>query len=182
MGQDVIGRGGPWGKVPSGQNPSLSPAPFLFSHSLFSLEIARKFFFFFLIRTQLIYNVVSVSVYSIVTQSYMYIFSFSHTSFHHGLSQETGYSSLCCTVGPHCSSILNIMVCIYQPLPVHPTSSLLPPGKYKSVLHFCNLFCFVDRIICVIFQILHVISIVFIFLFLTYFIQYENPYLLPCCS
>ena len=36
-------------------------------------------------------------LYSIVAQSYIYIHSFSHTIFHHGLSQETGYSSLCCT-------------------------------------------------------------------------------------
>ena len=28
--------------------------------------------------------------------------SFSHIIFHHGLSQETGCSSLCCTVGSHC--------------------------------------------------------------------------------
>ena len=41
--------------------------------------------------------------------------SFSHIIFHHGLSQETGYSSLCCTVGPHCLSILNVIICIYWP-------------------------------------------------------------------
>ena len=35
--------------------------------------------------------------------------------FHYGLSQEIGYSSLCYTIGPCCLSILNIIVCIYQP-------------------------------------------------------------------
>ena len=40
-----------------------------------------------------------------VMQSYTYIHSLSHILFHHVLSQETGYSSLCYTVGPHCLSI-----------------------------------------------------------------------------
>ena len=38
-----------------------------------------------------------------VIQSYICTHSFSHTIFHHVLSQEVGYSSLCCTVGPQCS-------------------------------------------------------------------------------
>ena len=50
-----------------------------------------------------------------MTQSYIYVHSFSHTIFHHVLSQESGYSSLCCTVGPHCLSILTVIVWIYQP-------------------------------------------------------------------
>ena len=52
-------------------------------------------------------------LYSKVTQSYIYTHSFSYISFLHGLSRETGYSSLCCTVGPHCLSIINVIVCIY---------------------------------------------------------------------
>ena len=39
---------------------------------------------------------------------------FSHTIIHHILSQEVGYTSLCYTVGSHCLSILNVIVCIYQ--------------------------------------------------------------------
>ena len=35
--------------------------------------------------------------------------------FHLGLSQEIGCSFLCYTVGPHCLSILNVIVSIYQP-------------------------------------------------------------------
>ena len=35
--------------------------------------------------------------------------------FHYDLFQEIGYSSLCCTVGPYCLSILNVIVGIYEP-------------------------------------------------------------------
>ena len=42
-------------------------------------------------------------------QSYIYIHSFSRTIFHCVLSQEIGYSSLCCTGGPHCLSILKFL-------------------------------------------------------------------------
>ena len=52
-------------------------------------------------------------LYNKVTQSYKYTHSFSHTIFYHVLSQEIGYSSLCCTAGPHCLSILNVIVCIH---------------------------------------------------------------------
>ena len=55
-----------------------------------------------------------VLLYSKVTPSYIYIHSFSHTIFHHSLSQETGYGSLCCTVAPCCLSFLNAIVCIYK--------------------------------------------------------------------
>ena len=44
---------------------------------------------------------------------YIHTHSFSHNVFHHVLPQKTGYSSLCYTVGPHCLSILNGIVCIY---------------------------------------------------------------------
>ena len=54
------------------------------------------------------------------TYIYIYIYmekdthtSFSYVNFHYGLSQEVSYSFLCFTVGPHCLSILNIIVCIY---------------------------------------------------------------------
>ena len=47
-------------------------------------------------------------LYSKVTQSYIYMYSFSHIIFHHVLSQEIEYNSLCCTAGPHCLSILNV--------------------------------------------------------------------------
>ena len=53
---------------------------------------------------------------------------FSHTIFRQGLSQETGYSSLCCTVGLHCLSILNGIVCIYHPKKV--LNNCLPVTKH----------------------------------------------------
>ena len=43
------------------------------------------------------------------------LFIYIYTLFHYGLSQEIGYSSLCYTVGRCCLSILNVIVCIYQP-------------------------------------------------------------------
>ena len=43
-----------------------------------------------------------------MTQSYIHIHSLSYIIFHHGLSQETEYSSLCYTIGPHSLSILNV--------------------------------------------------------------------------
>jgi len=50
-------------------------------------------------------------LYSVVTQSYVYIHSFSHITFYHVLSQEIGYSFLCYVVGSCCLSILNVTVC-----------------------------------------------------------------------
>ena len=44
---------------------------------------------------------------------HIHIYSPSYIIFHHGPSQETGHSSLCYTVGPHCSSTLSVIVCIY---------------------------------------------------------------------
>ena len=52
-----------------------------------------------------------------VTQSYIlyiykciYIQSLSYVVFYHGLSRETAYSSLCCTVGPHCFSEVSLVL------------------------------------------------------------------------
>ena len=44
-------------------------------------------------------------------QLHINICFFSH--FHYGSSEDMGSSSLCSTVGPYCSSILYIIVCIY---------------------------------------------------------------------
>ena len=50
-------------------------------------------------------------LYSKVTSSYLYMHSLSHIIFHHVPSKETGYSSLWCTLGPRCLSILSVIVC-----------------------------------------------------------------------
>ena len=57
--------------------------------------------------------------------------------FHHGLSQDIEYSSLCYRAGPCCLSILNVIVCIYQPQIPSPSLSL-PLGNHKSVLYVCE--------------------------------------------
>ena len=61
-------------------------------------------------------------LYSIVTQSYIYIlFLILSPIFYHVPSQVIGCSFLDYTGRPYCLSILNIIVCIYYPkLPVHP--------------------------------------------------------------
>ena len=69
-------------------------------------------FFFFLLFFELKYSkfttLCQFLLYSTVTQSYLYIHSFSHIIFYHGLSQEIGYSSLGYTRGPHCLYILKV--------------------------------------------------------------------------
>ena len=51
----------------------------------------------------------AIFCYSKVTQSYIYIHSLSYIIFYHGLSQESGYSVLCYTMGPYCLSILIVL-------------------------------------------------------------------------
>ena len=85
-------------------------------------------------------------LYSRVTQSYIYLHSFSHTIFHHVLPQEIGCRSLCYPVGPHGLSILNGIVCVYSPqTPCLSRFLPLPPWQPQVCspsLSVC--FCFVD--------------------------------------
>ena len=41
--------------------------------------------------------------------THTHTYSFSYIIFHDVLFQETGYNFLCCTVEPHCLSILNVI-------------------------------------------------------------------------
>ena len=66
-----------------------------------------------------------------------YIHCLSHILFHPGLSQETGESSLCGTAGPHCLSILSIIVCLCEPQTPRPSHSL-PLSNHKSLLYGCE--------------------------------------------
>ena len=104
----------------------------------------------FFIKIQLVYSVPSIyAVQEWPSHSYTYIYmhTFFHTIFHHVLTQEIGYSSLCYTVGPHCLSILNVSICIYQPqTPVHPTP---PPPLATTSLLSMSLMC-----LCALIQIL----------------------------
>ena len=75
-----------------------------------------------------------------------------YITFHQGLSQEIGYSSLCCTVGPCCLSILNIIV--WHLLSPKSQSIPLPaPLPWQpQVGSLCRwvCFCFGDRFVCAI--------------------------------
>ena len=70
--------------------------------------------FLLIFKVQLIYNPVPFSA---VQQNdpviHIPTHCFSDIIFYLALSQETGYSSLCCSIRSHCLSILNVMVCIY---------------------------------------------------------------------
>ena len=91
-------------------------------------------------------------LYSIVTQSYIHTHSFSHIIFYHVLSQEIGYNFLCCTVWPHCLTILNVIVCIYLLQTLHLFHSLPPPWQ-PQVCSLCLWVCFcsIDTFVCAIF-------------------------------
>ena len=80
--------------------------------------------------------------YSQVTPSYIYIHSLSYVIFHPGLSQETGWSSLCWTVGPHCLCMLSIIVCIFLCHLRTDSSEILqfPICLFWGFLNFCPTF------------------------------------------
>ena len=62
---------------------------------------------------------------------YTYIYILFHILFHYGLSQDIEYSSLCYTVGPCCSSILYIIVCIWESQTPSPSLPPLPPPPWQ---------------------------------------------------
>ena len=68
--------------------------------------------------------------------SHTHIHSFSHIILHHVLSKEIGYSSLCCTVGPHCLSILNVCM---ESLGLVDVCRLFDDGHshWCEVIHHC---------------------------------------------
>ena len=79
-------------------------------------------------------------LYTKVTQSNIYIYIYIHIPFLilssiTGLSQEIRHSSLCCRVGPHCLSILNVkqFASTNPKLPVHPTPF---PSPLASKINF----------------------------------------------
>ena len=73
--------------------------------------------------------------------TYVYTHSCSNTIFHRVLSQDVWYNSVCSAAGPHCLSILNAIVCIYQPPTPHPSQ----PHPWQTRLFFMSvslfLFC-----------------------------------------
>ena len=91
-------------------------------------------------------------LYSKVTQSYiysMYIYiPFLILSSIMFYNQDIGHSSLCYTAGPHCPSILNVIVCIYltpnsQSAPPSSPSPLATPSLFVHLLD-CGMFKYRD--------------------------------------
>ena len=79
----------------------------------------------------------SVVLISAVQPSDSFIHIYTLYFFQCGLSQDTEYSSLRYILGPCCLSILNVIVCIYQPQIL--TSSLAITSLFSvSVSLFCN--------------------------------------------
>ena len=71
-----------------------------------------SFFFKYFIQVQLIDNVMLISAVQLSDSVYIYMDIVFHTLFHHDLSQDIKYSSLCYAVGPCYLSILYIIACI----------------------------------------------------------------------
>ena len=72
---------------------------------------------------------------------YIYIYSPFHVLFHYGLSEDSKYIFLCYPVGPHCLSILYVMVSICtsqtpNPSLPHPASSLATTSLLSIPLQF----------------------------------------------
>ena len=101
------------------------------------------------------FTVCQFLLYSKVTQSYIYIHSFLKCiNFHHGLSQELGYSSLCYTVRSQCLSILNVQFASTSPKLPSPSHSLLFCVNHRSVLYVVPLCLFCRQVhLCHIFRI-----------------------------
>ena len=107
-------------KMPTHPTPSPSP-----------LDLSIYIF----IEVSFIYNVVPIYA---VEQSDPVIHTHTFPFLHYPPSwstQEIGHSSLCCTVGPHCLSILNVRVGIYQPGAAFFSLELLS-GKHAFKLYF----------------------------------------------
>ena len=86
----------------------------------------------------LLYNLLTVLyqslLYSKGTQLYIYIHILFLYSFpNYGLSQDTEYSSWCCTLAPCFLSILNVIVCIYQSSTLSP-SLFIPTAPWHECI------------------------------------------------
>ena len=99
------------GSLPSHTVESTQLLPhgaFRFSHNLVPSGSANLYFSFL----KNIYILIS-SWFTMLCQFLLYsIYSLSPSIMFY---PQIGYSFLCCTIGPHCLSILNGIVCIYQP-------------------------------------------------------------------
>ena len=122
-------------------------------------------------------------LYSKATQLQTYMHSFFNILFHYDLSQEIGYSSLCYAAGSCCLSILNGIVCLFQLQTPSPSLFLpvLPFASTKVMSMSVRLFSVLRQV-----HLCHIVDFTckwyhVVFFFLTYFTQYDNLELPPCC-
>ena len=101
----------------------------------------------------LLYQVLLISA---VQQSdsvvHIHAFLFKNLLFHYGLSWDSEYSSLCCTVvGLHCLSLPYVKACICSARPPPPITR--PPPWQQPVCSLCLQFCFwfLGMLTCVVF-------------------------------
>ena len=119
--------------------PSMTPSAVLYSvtpnnrqnqkiRACHPNETSRHVLFYFIYlfiftKLQLIYNAVAAPVVQ-VSDPVIYTHTFFFSYYHPSCSiTRNGYNSLCCTTGPHCLSILNVIVRLYYPQtpsPSHP--------------------------------------------------------------
>ena len=127
----------------------------------------------------LLYSIVLISA----VQSYAYIHSFSSYYFLSCYITKIGSSSLCCTVGPRCLSILNVVVYIYQAQTPHLSHSLPHPPCQTQVycLYLWVCFCFVYRFIYAIFLIPHVSDIIWCLSF-SFWLTLLSMRIFSCCK
>ena len=86
------------------------------------------------------------------TLTSMHLYFLSHIILHYGLSQVADYNSLCYTAGPCCLSTFHVIVCLRQPQTPSPSlHRLLPSCNHSSALCLWICFCFIDKLVCVIF-------------------------------
>ena len=127
----------------------------LFNRINFGLIVFLLFFYsfyiFLRIKVLLIYNIVSIPAVQRSDRVIHIYIPFLISSSISGLSHETGYSSLCYRVGPHCLSIPNVIVYTCQPqspsiplLPSSPlaTTSLLSMSMSLFPWFICAIFYF----------------------------------------
>ena len=101
------------------------------------------FFIFLKPKAELTYNVVSNLCCTAKWLSYtpiyilIFIYILFHVLFHSGLSQDIECISPCSTVRPCCSSIANVIVCIYQPQTPSPALSFPLPHWQPQICASC---------------------------------------------
>ena len=142
LGSSSLTRDGTWAALEVQSQPldQGNPLDIFNTYSMLS-SISFIVLFLNLYCCILVYNV--VFIYAIQqSDSVIYcihIYILFHILLHDGLSQDIEYSSLCCTVGLCCLSIMNIIVCICSPHTPNPFFPYpLPLDNHRSGLYLCE--------------------------------------------